>query len=88
MIHHGQRLPFGLEPGDDLLGVHAQLDDFERHPPSHRLGLFGDINHAATAFAHALQKFVAPERLAHGFIRFVGQFHFHRRYSGGFVRRR
>ena len=29
-------------------------------------------NHAATAFAEALQQFVAPERLAHRFVRSVG----------------
>jgi hypothetical protein len=28
--HQRQSLPLGLEPGDDLRGVHAQLDDFER----------------------------------------------------------
>jgi len=31
MIHQRQRLSFGLEAGDDGLGVHPQLDDFERH---------------------------------------------------------
>ena len=51
MVHHRQRLPLGLEPGDDLLGVHAQLDDLERDAPPHRLGLLGHIDHAAAAFA-------------------------------------
>ncbi len=68
MIHDGQRLPLRLEPGDDLLGVHARLDDLQRHAPPHRLGLLGRIHHTAPAFAHALQKFVAPERLADGLI--------------------
>ena len=31
MVHHGQRLPLGLEAGDDLRGVHSRLDDLERH---------------------------------------------------------
>jgi hypothetical protein len=35
------------------LGVHAQLDDLERDAAAHRLGLFGDIDHAAAAFAEA-----------------------------------
>ena len=26
-----QRLTLGLEPGDDLLGVHARLDDLQGH---------------------------------------------------------
>ena len=72
MVHHRQRLPLGLESGDDLLGVHAQLDDLERDSPPHRLGLLRDIDHAATAFAHALQNFVAANLLANGFIRRIG----------------
>ena len=27
VVHHGQGLALGLEARDDLLGVHAQLDD-------------------------------------------------------------
>ena len=30
MVHHRQRLPLGVEACDDLLGVHAELDDLER----------------------------------------------------------
>ena len=59
MIHHRQRLPFGLEAGDHLLGVHPQLDNLERDPPAHWLGLFGDINHSATALADLLHQLVA-----------------------------
>ena len=51
MIHHGQRLPLGLEAGDHLLGVHAQLDDLERDAAADGFGLLGDIDHAAPAFA-------------------------------------
>ena len=72
MIHHRQRLPLRLETRDDLLGVHAQLDDLERDATPHRLGLLGDIDHAAAALAHLLQQLVAPDRLAHGFVRGVG----------------
>jgi hypothetical protein len=50
MIHHRQRLPLGLEPRDHLLGVHPQLDNFERH---------GHIDHAAAAFAQLLEQFVS-----------------------------
>ncbi len=55
MIHHGQRLPFRFEMGNDPPGVHAQLDDFERHVATHRLGLLGDIHYATVAFADFLQ---------------------------------
>ena len=77
MVHHRQRLPLGLEPRDDLLGVHPQLDDLERHAPPDRLGLLGDIDHSAPAFADTLQQLVAPERLAHGFVRGIGEVDFH-----------
>ena len=68
MIHHRQRLALRLEARDDLLGVHAKLDDFERDTPPHRLALLGDIHHAATAFADFFHQLVAAERLAHGFV--------------------
>ena len=29
MIHQCQRLPFGLEPGDDTFRVHARFDDLQ-----------------------------------------------------------
>ena len=64
MIHQRQRLAFGLEPGDDVFGVHAQLDDLEGDLPAHRLLLLGHINHAATAFADLLQQFVAANPVA------------------------
>jgi hypothetical protein len=55
------------------LAIHAQLGDVERHTPAHRLGLLGDIDPAASAFADALAQLVASERLAHGFVRGVGE---------------
>jgi hypothetical protein len=41
VVHDGERLPFGLEASDDLLRVHAELDDLERHPAVDGLGLLG-----------------------------------------------
>ncbi len=60
VIHEGQGLALGFEPSDDLLGVHAQLDDLQRDPAADRLLLFGHIDHATTAFADLLKQFVAP----------------------------
>ena len=71
MVHHRQRLAFRLEPGDDLLGVHPQLDDLQRDAPAHRLRLLGHIDHAAAAFADFLQQLVAAQRLAHRFVRSI-----------------
>ena len=69
MVHQRQRLPLGLKPGDDLFGVHAQLDDLERHPAADRLLLLGHINHAAAAFADLLEQFVAADVVARLFRR-------------------
>ena len=37
MVHERQRLPLGLEAGDDLPRVHARLDDLQRHLAADRL---------------------------------------------------
>ena len=76
MIHHGQCLPLGLEPRDDLLGVHAQLDHLEGHFAADRLFLFGDIDHAAAALPDLLQQLVASQRLPNGLIGGVGEVEF------------
>ena len=39
VVHQRQGLLLGLEAGDDLSGVHAQLDDLQRHAPVYGLGL-------------------------------------------------
>jgi hypothetical protein len=46
-----QRLPLGLEAGDDLPGVHAGLDQLDGDQALHRLGLLclPDAAHAALA---------------------------------------
>ena len=67
MVHQRQRLPLGLEAGDDLLGVHAQLDDLEGHAPPDRLALLGHPDHAEAAFAELLEKLVAADDRAEFF---------------------
>ena len=54
VIHHGQGLAFGFEAGDDLLGIHPQLDDLEGDAAAHRFVLLGDIDDPAAALAHFL----------------------------------
>ena len=61
MVHDRQRLAFGLESGDDLLGIHPRLDDLQSHLAANRLLLFGHEDHAKTAFADLLQEFVAAD---------------------------
>ncbi len=84
MVHHGQSLPLGLEARDHRLGVHAQLDDLQRHAPAHRFGLLGDIDDAATAFADFLQQLVAADGLARGVVLgSVGESNFDRGQAAG-----
>src|SRR6185503_9795163 len=64
MVHHRQRLAFGLEARDDLPGVHAELDDLQGHAAAHGFLLFGHEDHAAAAFADLLEKFVAADTVA------------------------
>ena len=61
MVHQRQRLTFGLEPGDDFPGVHAGLDDFERHLAMHRLELLGHVHHAKSAFPNLLEQLVTSD---------------------------
>ncbi len=55
VVHHRERLPFGLEAGDDLPRVHAELDNLQRHPARHRLHLLGHPHRAEAALADLLQ---------------------------------
>ena len=61
MVQQGQRLALGLEAGDDLLGVHARLDDFEGHPPPDGFQLLGHEHHAKAALADWLEQFVTSD---------------------------
>jgi hypothetical protein len=68
MVHHRKRLPLGLEARDDLLRVHAELDDFQRHTPAHRHLLFGHPHDAEAALSDLLKQFISPDAIA----RFLG----------------
>jgi hypothetical protein len=63
MVHERHRLPFSLEPGDDIPGVHSQLDDFEGDVSADRLFLFRKINHTATALTNLVQKPVPTDSI-------------------------
>ena len=51
VVHQGQGLALGLEAGDDLLGVHARLDDLERDLAMDRALLLGEEDDAHAALA-------------------------------------
>ena len=61
MVHHRQRLPFGLEAGDHLPAVHARLDDLERDLAPDRLGLLGHEDRAHAAFAELTNQLVRTD---------------------------
>ena len=61
MVHEGECLALRLEAGDHLLGVHACLDDLQRHPASDRFELLGQPHLAHPAFADDLEKPVRPD---------------------------
>ena len=66
VVHHRQGLPLGLEPGDDLLGIHAGLDDLERHPPANRAFLLGHVDGAHAPLAELLEQLVRADPHAPG----------------------
>jgi len=61
VIHQCQGLPLGLEASHDLLGVHARLDDLERDPPAHRLGLLDQPHLAHPALSEQLEDTVGAD---------------------------
>ena len=61
VVHQGQRLPLGLEPGDDLARVHARLDDLQGHLAANRVLLLGDEDQAEPSLADLLHELVGTD---------------------------
>ena len=51
VVHQGQRLPLGVEPGQHRPRVHPDLDQLERHLPLDRFGLIGPVDGAHAPLA-------------------------------------
>jgi hypothetical protein len=64
LVHQGQCMPFGLETGNDLSGVHAGLDDLQGDLALHRLGLLGHKDGPHAALADLLQQLVRADHHA------------------------
>jgi hypothetical protein len=63
VVHQGQSLPFGLEAGNDLPGIHSRLDNLERDPAVDRRLLFRHVHHTHSTFANLFEQLVrANER--------------------------
>ena len=73
VIHHRQRLPLGLEPGDDLGVVHARLDELERDPATDRPLLLGHVDDAEAPLADRLEDLVRSDPRAEHLDRRGGQ---------------
>ena len=56
VVHQGQRLPLGVEPGQHRARVHADLDQLERHLPLDRLGLLGPVDGAHPPLAEDFEQ--------------------------------
>jgi hypothetical protein len=61
VVHQSQGLALGLEAGDDVAGVHAQLDDLKGDLAADRFLLLSHIHHAHAALANLLQQLVAAD---------------------------
>ncbi len=64
MVHHRQRLPLGLEAGDDLPGVHSRFDDLEGDFSLDGFLLFRQVDHTHSAFADFLKQLVRADGAA------------------------
>jgi hypothetical protein len=51
MVHHRERLPLALEPGEHLVGVHPETDHLEGDGAPERLQLLGLVDRAHAALA-------------------------------------
>jgi hypothetical protein len=59
MIHDSQGLPLELEAREDLAGVHARLDELDRHATPNWLRLLGNPDGSHSAFADFFQQPIA-----------------------------
>ncbi len=64
MIHHGEGLPLLRKARDDLLRIHAELDDLQRHAPPHWCQLVCHPNRAKATSTDLLQQFVSADQVA------------------------
>src|SRR5262249_34901131 len=67
VVHQGQRLPLGLEAGDDLGAVPAGLDDLEGDAAADRMLLLGQVDRAHAPLADLLEELVWADAAAGAF---------------------
>jgi hypothetical protein len=64
MIHQSQGLALGFKPRQDLPGIHARFDHFERDPAANGFFLFSQVNDPAAPLSELSKEPVA----AHAFV--------------------
>ena len=69
MVQEGQGLAFGLDAGDDRLGIHARLDDLQGDLAFDGVFLLGQVDDAHTPFAEHANELVATDPGAGSFRR-------------------
>jgi hypothetical protein len=62
VIHQCQRLTLGVEPRQDLGGVHSGLYDLDGDLAADRARLFGEPDLTHSAFAETLEQLIGTER--------------------------
>jgi len=61
VVHQGEGLALGLEPGEHGLRVHTGPDDLERDGPADGLLLLGHVDDAHAPLADPLEQLVGPD---------------------------
>ena len=61
VVHEGESLAFGFKSGHHLTGIHADLDQLERHLAVYRLLLFGQPHLSHAAFADQMQQLIRAD---------------------------
>jgi len=67
MVHECQRLPCGLKPGDDLFGIHPQLDDLDGDATTQGLSLFSSPDRTEAALAEFFEELIVTDDGADAF---------------------
>ena len=68
MLHHCERLAFGLEALDNADRIHAEFDEFQGNEAADGRGLFGKVDAAAAPFADFSLERVGADGLADEFL--------------------
>jgi len=78
MVHHGQGLALGIKAGDDLLCIHAHLDELQGYLALDGRLLLGEVDFSHSALTQAFEQAVGANLAIYDWIRGSGP-------SGGII---